>query len=181
MFKILKLFLIFSVLVSLHAYAEQSSIYVVQQGDQLAQVLYEKNLGPIYGPKGLLAKIQKFNTHIEDINHIYPGQKIVLPMEIYRSIAQADPEPPKSIPVTPVPLLQPPPAPLQPQQEFDPYSEILISLKADYTGLTGIDQSNGTQGKLLSKVNKQWQIEWIQHWEEDLQTSIFLGQKYLSF
>lgn len=177
----------FSTFISLQAHAEDTTIYVVKEGDQLAQILYEKNLGPIYGPKGLLAKIQKSNSHIPDINRIYPGQKVFLPNEIYRSIAQADPELLKPVtvpvpePVTPAPLLKLPPAPLLPEKEFNPYTEVLFALKADYIGLDGKEQTNGTQGKLLSRVNKQWEIEWIQHWDEDLQTSVFLGQKYLSF
>lgn len=197
-----RIILVILLLFSLQSFASEPSIYVVKPGDKLSEILHRKKLRPLYGPHGLLEKIKKANQGtIQDVDRIYPGQEIILPNDIFRSVAQVVEEEQKTVVIPPVqepvalapPVISQPaspplspslPAPPsltpQPQDEFEPYSMVSLSLRADYIGLSGKDKSNGTQGKLLTNVNKQWQIDWTQIWEEDFQTAIFFGQKYVS-
>ncbi len=53
--------------------------YIVQKGDTLSAILYEKNFKPIYGKSGSLAKTLLLNPKVDRVGHyIYPGQKILL-------------------------------------------------------------------------------------------------------
>lgn len=59
--------------------------YTVKRGDILSQVLYDKNLKPIYGKDGTLLKVVELNSELKNSkgNIIHPG--MVLNLDVYNT------------------------------------------------------------------------------------------------
>jgi hypothetical protein len=55
------------------------SFYIVKKGDTLTSILYAKNLKPLYGKNGTLAKTLRLNSQLDLSigNKISPNMKIV--------------------------------------------------------------------------------------------------------
>lgn len=63
------------------SYKGRTSVYVVKKGDWLFDVLRRSGL-----ERTDLRLVRRLNPHLKDLNRIYPGQKILLPV---RSVAKA--------------------------------------------------------------------------------------------
>ena len=66
---------------SMNASQANEYVYVVKKHDTLSNILYLKNLKPIYGKSGMLAHTLRLNPHIKlkgNGNKIYPGMRIIL-------------------------------------------------------------------------------------------------------
>lgn len=50
--------------------------YVVQQNDRASEILHKAQLNPIYTKQGSLNSLRETNPNIDDIDHIFPGQKL---------------------------------------------------------------------------------------------------------
>jgi hypothetical protein len=62
-------------------FLNNNKIIKIQQGDTLSQSLdrqFPNRNWRIWGDKGILSKIAKLNPHIEDLNHLKPGQLVAI-------------------------------------------------------------------------------------------------------
>jgi hypothetical protein len=54
----------------------ESYFYVVKKSDIASSILSRSGLKPIYKKNGFLRRLQRINPEIDDLNIIFPGQKI---------------------------------------------------------------------------------------------------------
>lgn len=67
-------------------------------------------------------------------------------------------------------------------QELDPtFSELALTFGGGYSALNGYDNTNKTRAQLLSKINLQFQLNWIQNWSETTKTAFYMGYKSSRF
>lgn len=67
------------VLISATSVFAASNIYIVGAGDTLSEIIFKKNLRPVYGKNGYLDKIRELNPKLKNSGDlIYPGDKIIL-------------------------------------------------------------------------------------------------------
>ncbi|MCE5283817.1 MAG: LysM peptidoglycan-binding domain-containing protein, partial [Deltaproteobacteria bacterium] len=92
-------------------------VYVVKRGDSIDRI-FRSQAGDEPVP---YAEIRQLNPEIKDLNRIFPGQRIVLPL---RGTSAADLRP-----VAGAPAEKEPPQVLYPIQEGDSLSRILLSLE----------------------------------------------------
>ena len=57
-----------------------STLYVVQRGDILSDILFRNVPGRIYGQNGNLKKVKALNPELRSLNYIVPGETLVLPI-----------------------------------------------------------------------------------------------------
>jgi hypothetical protein len=62
------------------AYAQENIVHIVQKGETVSDILFNRNIGPIYGKKGALKAILKLNPHIttREDGKVYPGDVVLI-------------------------------------------------------------------------------------------------------
>ncbi len=109
---------------------------------------------------------------------IYPGQKLRLPSSCVEQQVVSQESPAPSIPAKSAPKLE---RKISSEEEFSDSSDLAVLLLGDFSILQGKDVSNGTHGKLLTKLNTGVKVVWAQNWDEDIRTDLFLKLKSFSF
>jgi gas vesicle protein len=61
------------------------------------------------------------------------------------------------------------------------FSELAIAVGSGYSALNGYDATNNTRAQMLSKINSQIQLNWIQNWDETVKTAFYVGYKSSHF
>lgn len=152
-------------------------VYRVKPGDTLSQILFSMNLGPLYGPKGFVAQIAKLNQKMvrDGGDGIRPGGLIII-----RQMPSLDQAPPaKGVDAPPTAKSGTAPSFTAPFPTATPepilFSDISLSVGADYLALDGQQISNGTYGRLLSELSPALNVDWRQGWSEQFGTHVFLS------
>lgn len=95
------------------------------------------------------------------------------------------PAPAPSLVPAPVPAPAPPapiaPATLEVRHGFEPHSQIDVSAGAHYRGLFGVETSNNTTAHLLSTLSPSLHLGWVQIWDPDFSSEIFIGFESIRF
>jgi hypothetical protein len=78
MIKVMKLFVIFLLFLQQSAFAY---VHIVSRHETLSELCYRLVPGRVYGPKGSLEKVAQMNPQIKILDLVYPGQKILFPVE----------------------------------------------------------------------------------------------------
>ncbi len=123
-----------------------------------------------------------------------PETENLSPAPIVETI-HAEAPPVASLAAAPTPAPAPPPVlaaptaaatPVQGEAKilapaYVPTSEVSITAQGDYVSLHGEDLINHTTGKLLSKLNTGFILDWKQNWDEGFSSLLFVGTKSLRF
>lgn len=78
-------------LVSLSAFPATYQEYVVSEGDTLSGILFNHQIGPLYGPRGKIQEVLKINKIKKAGDKILSGQKILIPVLFFSSEEKALP------------------------------------------------------------------------------------------
>jgi hypothetical protein len=203
-------FLILVLLLPQFAFAEDYVTYVAVPGDTISQILFDHDIGPIYGRKGYLLITLGINPTIKfPGDELAPGQLVRLPVGALRKVAsegkpgvvsslppKVEPEKIAAAPasilnspiVAPVPVPPPPvaaqapsPTPAPAPNTFTPDSRFVVEGGFGFYDLEGIDKSNGSSGKLLSSSSPSLSLNWEQNWTPEYSSLFFLDMRSIQF
>lgn len=132
-----------------------------------------------------------FQTQKEKINKnskIVKNENILQPVreEIKEQVRSVATEAPAEKPVEPTGHVED----VKPQVENiknpktaddETFSEVAFLLGTGYSALSGYDSTNNTKAQILSRLNSQFQLNWIQNWNESAKTSFMVGYKSSHF
>lgn len=155
----------------------QSREYIVQVRDSLSEIADRIRGGHTYGKGENLEKILLLNPGLDDDHPIYVGQKILIPVNNLRAIAN---EGTAAAPATPVAANeQPVKFAVATEEEVSHHFE----LKAGYQFSTLTAQDNVTKAKadLNTDHDLTAALNWSQQWAENFKTLVSFSLRNLEF
>lgn len=166
-----------------------ATAYVVEQGDTVSNVLYKRGLKPLYGRNGSVAQIVVLNPSLSPLaSVIKPGQIIYLPDGTRKLTDDTFKRELSSIEETlasQVVEVKPKSdaeygSPISSVKPRKPSSQAQVKLGAGYYALNGVDPSNGSRARLLSKLSSTLDGAWEQNWSDTVKSKIFIGLRSVS-
>lgn len=165
------------------SFAEQS-LYVVQPGDTLSTIAFERLPGSVYARRGSLFQLMTANPTVKDPNRLMPGQEILLPET---TAAVAAKVPASRAPATVSPIVEETAASdtSEAAEATAPaharYSEIELDSEFSYKRVEGHLPSSASSASLVSTLNPGLALTWRQNWSPKLRTHLRVGAQKISF
>lgn len=154
-----RLFVTTTILLSLNLSAHE--YYIIKKGETLSDILFEKDIGPIYGPRGNLQAILKLNPKLRNGgNRLLANTKILLPITPKRETKIVRVEPKcQEIPLQPKPIYLErkvsSTAKMEQIEDSEQHFYYQISLLASWKNLSSTDENIYRRSTIsaLSKTN----------------------------
>jgi hypothetical protein len=157
-------FVLFFILIfSFNAFGSDS-VYTVIKNDSLSEILYKKNLRPIYSKHGSLQTVLNLNPFLKTRNRyrLYPGENIVLPIHLTQTEAP--------VPVAALPSEVIPNDPIRKisNNKLQSHSDLGFSASSRFLKLESTDNLTNSQATLISDASLGWKLSWGQRWSSEL-------------
>lgn len=155
--------------------------YVVQKGDTISGILYNKVPGRIYGADGNLSKLEDLNTELGSVDKIFPGSVIVLPegtgeytqAELASGLDVQDRTsnfmPSKNLKDSSSKKIEIKKEGIEELQVQKPKNQSLdVNLLLSYESLKSTDTSSGASEIATSDLSYGLDLRWSHHWKSNL-------------
>lgn len=164
-----------------------AKVYFVKPGDTLSGIVSKQLHKSIFRDKTVVHLVRTLNPNIEDVDLIFPGQKILFPDadELTEPISQAEE---KTVPVFPPPVFDEPN-----QSEREPVSDdsrtsnrvsstVGVEAGFEFFRIDSKDIATNARVNFLSNMSPQlrigWDLKWTPEWTTRLQFN-YLAQQIL--
>jgi LysM repeat protein len=167
--------------------------YIVQVGDSLSEIADRVRGGHTYGKGENLEKILLLNPQLDDDHPIFVGQKILVPVNDLRSVANDETvaPPAKAMPVqsvatpaaTPVasPAVTPVPAVAPLAEEEDVAHRFEVKAGYQFSTLSAQDNVTKAKADLNTDHDLTAALNWSQQWNERFKTLFSFSLRNLEF
>ncbi len=179
--------------------------YLTIRGDTLSDIVWATVPGRLYGPGGNLERVLKLNPHLENPDHIVPGEVVLLPdgsKFLVETLSETNPKnnthrdrqiasveqssSPQTVPVvnpTPIGAKSAEPEPPLPSQksEFSRGARLELSPFYRMNAITLTDPTTGAKSTVGSKLYTGVNIDYIQAWTKKIQSYVHLNLGFISF
>jgi hypothetical protein len=159
-------FILFSIFIfSFNAFSNDS-VYTVVKNDSLSEILYKKNLRPIYSKHGSLNTILNLNPFLKARKRyrLYPGEKIVLPI----LLSQTETPAPAVTAALPSEVIPNDPIRKISNNKLQSHSDLGFSATSRFLKLESTDNLTNSQATLISDASLGWKVSWGQRWSSEL-------------
>jgi hypothetical protein len=144
------------------------TVYTIVKGDSLSEILYSKNLRPIYGKHGSMRTVVNLNSFLKTRKRyrLYPGEKVILPIVENQieapipAVADADVLPIEEIPHNPVRTVS--------NNKQLSHSDLSLSISSRFLKLESVETLSNSQASLISDVSTGWKFSWGHSWSDEL-------------
>ena len=172
--------LTFSFILHSSLYSEDFQNYQVKPGDQIGKILFEREISPLWGPKGNVEKVMKINGLENPLLEI--GQVIQIPIQTEQrgpasltgnenvEVASKQEEE-KNLKDDTISIIERG----HRKSEFGIFPELF------FTKVNLVDPQDNTKATLLSNANISVDLFWKQYWSESFRSELFYNFAHVSF